>query len=192
MSERAHTAQRLSESAYGGRTRLAVVVGAVIVVVLIAWLIFKGDDNKSGSPARAPGSAASVSQLQALPGKVGHDVFWAGSRSGFTYELTQTTQGNIYVRYLPAGVQANDPRPDFLTVGTYPHAKAFGVLKKVSKNPGSQLRRLPGGGIAVFSNQKPNSVYVAYPGKDFEIEIFDPSPSRALKLAVLGRVKPLG
>jgi hypothetical protein len=39
---------------------------------------------------------------------------------------------------------------------------------------------------------KPNSVFVAYPGKNFEIEIYDPSPSKALRLAVSGQLKPLG
>jgi hypothetical protein len=192
MSERAHIAGRLPASAASRRIRLAVILGAAIGVGLVAWLVFKGDDNGSSTPARAPASAASASELQALPSKVGHDVFWAGRKSGYTYELTQTNKGDIYIRYLPAGVEANDARPNFLTVGTYPRPHAYATVKKVSKNPGSETHQLGGGGIAVRSNVKPNSVFVAYPGKSFEIEIYDPSPSRALRLAVSGKVKPLG
>jgi hypothetical protein len=191
MSERAHTAERLPASASDRRVRLAIIVAVAVAAGLLAWLLFKGDDNKSSGPTRAPASAASVSELRALPGDVGHDVFWAGEQKGFTYELTKTTQGNVFVRYLPDGVDVNDPRPNFLSVGSYPRKDAFGVLQKVAKNPGSELRKVSGGGIAVVSSQEPNSVYVAYPGKDLEIEIYDPSPRRALRVAVSGQVRPL-
>jgi hypothetical protein len=32
----------------------------------------------------------------------------------------------------------------------------------------------PGGGLAVYNIDAPNSVYVAYPGSDVQIEVFDP------------------
>jgi hypothetical protein len=192
MSDRAHIAERLPVSAASRRIRLALVLCAAVGAGLVAWFVFKSGDNGTSVPNRAPASAASAAELQALPGKVGHDVFWAGRKSGFTYELTQTNKGNIFIRYLPAGVEVNDARPNFLTVGTYPRAHAYATVKKVSKNPGSESHQLVGGGIAVRSNVKPNSVFVAYPGKNFEIEIYDPSPSKALRLAVSGKVKPLG
>lgn len=191
MSERAHTAERFTTSANHRRIRLALIVAAAIGAGLVVWLLFKSDGNGSSAPTRAPAAAASVTQLRALPQQVGHDVFWAGRKTGFTYELTQTSKGNIFVRYLPAGVEPNDQRPNFLTVGTYPRRGAFGVLQKVSKKPGSSVRNLAGGGIAVYGQSKPNSVYVAYPGKDLEIEIYAPSPSRALRLATSGQIRPL-
>jgi hypothetical protein len=192
MSERAQTAGRLPASAATRRLRLVVILGAAIAAGLIAWLVLKGDDNGTGASGRAPASAASQSQLQALPGKTGHDVFWAGAKTGYTYELTQTSKGNIYIRYLPSGVAVGDPKPNYLTVGTYPRAGAYGILKKVAKNPGSEVRQVGGGGIAVRSSTKPTSVFVAYPGEDLEIEVYDPSPSRALRLAVSGKVSPVG
>ena len=76
-------------------------------------------------------------------------------------------------------------------MGTYPKRGAYGIVKKVADNPGSKLHQLSGGAIAVVSGAKPNSVYVAYPGKDLQIEIYDPSPRRALRLALSGRVRPL-
>ena len=36
-----------------------------------------------------------------------------------------TTSGRVYVRYLPRGAAAGDPRAGFLTVGTYPGVDAF-------------------------------------------------------------------
>jgi hypothetical protein len=191
MSERVRTAERLPAPASTNRVRLAAIIAVAVAAGLLAWLVFKGDDNQTSEGTRAPASAVSVGELQALPNQVGHDVFWAGRKRGFKYELTQTSHGNIFIRYLSASVDVNDPRPDFVTVGTYPKRGAYGILKKVADNPGSKLHQLGGGGIAVVSNAKPNSVYVAYPGKDLQIEVYHPSPSRALRLALSGQVRPL-
>jgi hypothetical protein len=35
---------------------------------------------------------------------VKHPVYWAGPRPSYTYELTRTSDGRIFVRYLPTGV----------------------------------------------------------------------------------------
>jgi hypothetical protein len=191
MSERVQTARTVSIVAPGRRVRLGAIVALAILVGFVAWLIFKGDDNKANAPARAPGVAVSYAQLQALPGRVGHAVYWAGKKTGYTYELTQTSQGNIFVRYLPTGVDVGDPRPNFLTVGTYPKRDAYATLKKVSTKPGSVSRQLAGGGIAVYSQQSAASVYAAYSGKGFQVEVYDPSPTRARRLAFSGQVRPL-
>jgi hypothetical protein len=178
--------------AHDKRVRLGAVVALAVLVGFVAWLIFRGDDNnKANAPARAPAVGASQAQLQALQGQVGHEVYWAGRKAGYTYELTQTSQGNIFVRYLPAGVEVGDPRPNFLTVGTYPRRDAYTSLKKISTKQGSVSRQLAGGGIAVYSEQGPASVYAAYPGKGFQVEVYDPSPTRARELVLSGRVRPL-
>ena len=52
----------------------------------------------------AGGSAAvSTSALSSWVATVGHPVYWAGPEHGYRYELTHTTDGRIYIRYLPAG-----------------------------------------------------------------------------------------
>ena len=191
MNERVQTARTVPAVAHGKRMRLGAIVALAVLAGFVAWLIFKGDDNKTNAPVRAPAVAASYSQLQALPGQVGHKVYWAGKKAGYTYELTQTSQGNIFVRYLPAGVEPGDARPNFLTVGTYPRKDAYSSLKKLSTKPGSVSRQLAGGGIAVYSRQGPASVYAAYPGKRFQVEVYDPSPTRARHLLFSGQVRPL-
>src|SRR2546425_8499091 len=98
MNERAQTANSVLTTAHGKRLRFGVIVAIAVLVGFVAWLIFKGD-NKASGPARAPAASASYAQLKALPGQVGHDVYWAGAKASYTYELTQTSQGNIYVRY---------------------------------------------------------------------------------------------
>jgi hypothetical protein len=163
----------------------------MVVAGFAAWLIFGGDNDQTKAPGRAPGEAVSASKLQTLPAQVGHDFYWAGKQAGFTYEFTQTNNGNTFLRYLPAGVALNDPRPNFLTVGTYPRPGAYATLKKFSAKQGSVSRKLGGGGIAVYGQDRPSSIYVAYPGVDLEVEVYDPSPSRALRLVLSGRVQPV-
>ena len=114
-------------------------------------------------------------------------VHWAGARSGFTYQLTETKNGNIYVRYLPRGV-AVGARRDYTTIATYPYRAAYRTLQQLGTRKGSRVRRAPGGGIVVVSEQNPNSVYMAFPGQPYQVEVYDPSARRALRLATSGRV----
>jgi hypothetical protein len=155
------------------------------------WLVVKGDDNGTTAPARTAPVAASATELRALPGQLGHEVFWAGSKSGFTYELTRTAKGKVFVRYLPPGVELNDPRPNFLTVGTYPRPGAYSTLNKFSTKPEAVSERLPGAGLAVYSRAKPQSVYVAYQDSDLQIEVYDPAPGRAMRLVLSGQLTPI-
>lgn len=191
MSDRVQTARTVPIVAHDRRVRLGAVVALAILAAFVAWLVFKGDDNKAKAPGRAPAVAASEAKLQALPGQVGHPVYWAGKKTGYTYELTQTSQGNIFVRYLPASAEVGDPRPNFLTVGTYPRRDAYPNLKKLSTKPDAVSRPLAGGGIAVYTKLRPESVYAAYPGKGYQVEVYDPSPTRARHLVFSGQVRPL-
>jgi hypothetical protein len=174
-----------------GWLRIGTAVALAVAAAVAVWLIVKGDDEAGKSGVSSTASAATLSTLQALPGELGHDVYWAGlQQPSFKRELTQVND-NIYIRYLPFGVHVGDPRPDWLTIGTYPKAQAYGLLKKLSRAPGQISRPAASGGIAVWSQKRPQSVYLAYPRSDVQIEVYDPSATRARRLAMTGAVKPL-
>jgi hypothetical protein len=171
--------------------RIGAIVVIAIAIAVIVWLIVKGDDNKSSnSGPKSNVSAATPATLKALPGQVGHEVYWAGRRPNVTYEVTEVT-GNIYLRYLPAGVGLGDPRPSFLVIGSYPKPNATRVLKQLARQKGNNSQSISRGGLAVWSNSRPQSVYVAYPGSDVQVEVYDPSAPRAKRLATSGAVKPI-
>jgi hypothetical protein len=182
-----------------GETFTRLRVGAVLAVALaaafIGWLLLKdGDGNgepRAGASPRAAARAATVRDLEALPAAVGHKVYWAGERPGYTYELTQTSDGSIYVRYLPTGVELGSDLPDFTTVGTYPHRNAFATVRKLSRRRGALVREIDDGGLAAAKPARPSSVYLAYPKTALLIEVFDPSPERALRLVTSGRVRAI-
>ena len=139
----------------------------------------------------AGAKAASAAQIKALASQVGHPIYWAGTEANSTKELTQTSDGRIYIRYLPAGVKVGDQRPDYLTVGTYPQADAMATLEKSAAKTHAETIKLSGGGLASIDKNKPTSVYVAYPDLDLQIEVYDPSPSRARELVTAGRIAPV-
>lgn len=187
VAERAERARTGSEP---NRLRIAAVIALAIVVALIVWLIVKGGDDDKSTPSAPPASAASLATLRALPGELGHDVYWAGRRRGLTSELTEVN-GNTFIRYLPQGIPVGDPRPDYLTVGTYPKANSYAQLQRQAKRRGNTSRPAAGGGIAVWSDGRPQSVYLAYPRADVQVEVYDPSAARARRLATSGAVKPI-
>jgi hypothetical protein len=186
----AQGAQGLRTAGGSGWLRVIVAVVLAIVVALAVWLIVKGNEESKPTATSSTASAATLDTLRALPGEVGHPVYWVGARHGFTYELTEV-DGNLFIRYLPFGVAVGDPRPDFLTIGTYEVANAHGSLKRQARQRGGHLRRTAGGGIAVWNENRPQSVYLAFPRSALEIEIYAASAERARRLAATGAVEPI-
>lgn len=118
-------------------------------------------------------------------------VFWAGPQAGTTYEFTETSDGSVYVRYLPGDAEIGDPSPDFLTVATYPLENGYARVLAAAEEEGAQTEELPNGGPALVDADRPSSVYLAYEGEPYQVEVYDPSPDRALELVTSGAVQPV-
>lgn len=174
---------------------LAVLVGLGVAVFLAVWLIGRGggssNSNAQSLPKVGAGPAAvSKSQLAALAKETTHPVYWAGARDG-AYELTRTTGGRIYIRYLPSTGKVGDRAAKYLTVGTYPQKNAFRSIQRAAKRPGAVSLKLPKGGLLVFNQQAPKSVYFGYPGAQYQVEVYDPSPAQARTLVLDGTITAL-
>lgn len=168
--------------------RLGALIAVGIAAFLIGWMAMnRGGDDAPPAPGSGA-SAASESELKAFADSATHPVYWAGPKEGHTYELTQTTNGFVYVRYLPEGTEVGDPRSRFLTIGTYPRRGAFAELQRAAKAKGSVSVKIGEGGLAVFSEARPTSVYVGYPDAKYQVEVFHPSPDEARRLALSGQV----
>src|SRR4051812_22508081 len=87
----------------------------------------------SAAAAALPATGMTQAQLKAYAKSAAHAVYWTGARSGYTYEVTGTSDGRIYVRYLPAGVEAGDKRASFLVVGTYRLRNAYAATRAAAK-----------------------------------------------------------
>jgi hypothetical protein len=175
---------------------LGAIVAVAVAAAFVAWLLIKDDDNSSSTSKPAnEGSeqavAASPAELVQISRDVGHPIYWAGSKSGYTYELTKTESGNVYIRYLPEGVDVGDGRPDFLVVGTYPLRGAYAGVKKEAIREGAVTKELPDKGLAVANAGRRRSVYFAYPDSGLQIEVYDPSPQIARDLVFQGKIRPV-
>jgi hypothetical protein len=166
------------------------VVAVAVAVGLVVWLLVIRDDGSSTTTKKRTNAvAASVADLRALASSVGHPVYWAGPSANDTYELTKTRNGNIYIRYLPKGTELGDPRPKFTTVATYPSATAYTTLEAGAKRKDATVYRFKSGALAVTYSKTPSSVFFAFPSSPYIVEVFDPSPARAVKLVTSGQVK---
>jgi hypothetical protein len=146
----------------------------------------------SSAPAALPAaqteaSRTSVSALHTLAVKLDEPVFWLGAQPGHTLELTRGPYGRIDLRYLPGGAAPGSPRP-FLAVGTYPLAHAFQTTVAASKAAEAVSIPLPNGAVAFYSKTRPTNVYVAFPGVNEQIEVYDPSPRVVHRLIAAGKL----
>lgn len=170
--------------------RRAAVILAAVLVAVVAFILISGGDDNSGSGSKNVVSA-DAAKVQELAAEQGHPIYWAGPAGAQPIEWTDLPDGRVYVRYLTGGAEIGDPRPQFLTVGTYPVGNGVAALRKADKVPGSRTFSVGGGGIALVNRNGPTSVYLAYPGSKYQIEVFDPVPGRALKLVTSGEIRPV-
>src|SRR5262249_17505074 len=92
------------------RISLAVVVVAALVIFGLVKLFGGGDNsNDNGKP-----QGLSESELISKASSFGHPAYWVGPQPGTSeYELTQTSDGRVYVRYLTQGAPVGEQVPAF-------------------------------------------------------------------------------
>jgi hypothetical protein len=176
--------------------RLGLVGLLILVAVLIGAVALLGGGSGGGSSdgAGAKGVALSAPELAAAAGKLGRPVYWIGPRSGTdSYELSVTPDGRAYVRYLTGGAEAGDPRPDFLTVGTYTVPEAAQALQDATTGGTGSQKLTRHEGYEVLGSGEATSAYAVFEDQpDVQVEVFSPRPGEAVRIAGSGSLKPLG
>jgi hypothetical protein len=188
---------QVSSWAQKPQLRIGAVIAIALAIAFIVWLLVRGGGGSSSAttattstlPAVGP-TSVSVTQLGTYSDSAGHPIYWAGPIPNTVYELTQTSSGSIYVRYLPGGVPVGTKALHTL-VGTYPVNNAYKVLQSLAKKDGEISFPAPGSGVAVYSTSSPTNVYLAYPNSNVQIEVYDPSPTRARSLITSGQIAPV-
>jgi hypothetical protein len=170
--------------------RAGMALAGVVAIALIAWLALRGGDSSKSTSGEA--EIVSVDSLREAVAGQATPVYWAGEQRKAEVELSQPGQGRTYVRYLTGGADAGDPRPNFLTVGTYVHPSPIAALRREARQPGGVLGTAPGQATVYFNRNQPHSVYLAYPGVGAEIEVYDPDFTRALRLVNSGQIIAVG
>lgn len=168
-----------------------------MVGVILILLLSGGDDDDSGSSdtvsteAAAPAvQVVAESELLGAMEGVGYPVYWAGPRLGVKYEVSRPEEGRAFVRYLPKGEEAESAKP-FLTVGSYQQPDALAGIRELGQKQGAILVRIAGGGAGYSQGPKATSAYLAFPGVETQVEVYDPKPGKALDLIRSGAIVPV-
>ena len=169
-------------------TLLAVIALVVVGILAGAWWSTRRDSDVVAAPPAAGPVVATHAQLVAIARASGHSVYWAGLRGSTTFETTVSGR-NVYVRYLPDATQVGTTAT-YLTVGTYERANAYQGLVALESAPGATSRQLAAGALVVVPSGS-TSAYFAFPGADLLMEVYDPTPGRALELVLAGAVQPI-
>jgi len=170
---------------------LLLGVAVVLAALLVGWLLLRGKAPAAPTFQSTGPTLVSPAQLERASAAFGSPIYWAGPRDGYSYELTVTSGGRVYVRYLPKGVTAGDPRANFLTVGTYRGDDAYADLKLASGSKTVHSTRLPGGGLMVVPKNLPKSLYLAFTGAPYQVEVYDPAAGHSQTLARNGSITPV-
>jgi hypothetical protein len=175
----------------GQRRAIGIAVSVALVLVALVLIVRdegEGDEVEAIDPTPRLVAASDLGELE---DSLGHPVYWAGERPPDRLELVHEPSGNVFVRYLPPGVEAGDPGTGFLTVGTYPFTDPVGGLERTAAKSGAEVRTGPGGVRILAEPSVSDSVYLAYPGSELQVEVYDPE-GEALDLIEAGEIEPAG
>jgi hypothetical protein len=169
------------------------IIALAVIVGVIAWLTTR-DNGGSSEPSPAAETIAprivTVDELREVAAKLGQPIYWAGPVKSKELELQELGEGGVQVLYLPQGTEAGEESVKSLTVGSYPLPDPEKALEGFAKRKGSTVRHASDGREVVSSAESPTSVYFASPDNSVQVEVYDPSPKRALSLALSGQVNP--
>lgn len=174
------------------RIRLGAVLAVALAAAFVTWLLLGREDESAPAPAAFGPALVSRARLESLAASAEPPLYWVGARPGFRLELTQAPEERVFVRYLSAGVAAGDRRAAFLTVGTYAQPNGFNEVRAASRRNGAVALPLAGGGLAVYNRSRPQSIYLSYPNREYQVELYDPDTSEARRLVTTGQLTRVG
>lgn len=135
------------------------------------------------NPTTSGQVALTEMELRAAVKALGEPIYWAGPMPGALYTLNHLDSGQNLVRYLPNGKGLADVQQSYRVIATYQAANAFQTMQTAGKLSTGVGITNPDGSLIYYAKATPTHVYLAYKGLAIQIEIFDPTPGAALKLA---------
>lgn len=179
-------------------TAVLIGLGVFAVTAIAIWLLDTSPKRKDAvvaAPTTSVGVKArivTVATLQSLADDRGRPVYWVGERPGTSLEYTQTTDGNVYVRYLTGSARAGDKRASYVVVATYAQPNAFARVQSIAQRQRLSVERLPNGAIAVTEPTNARNIHLVFPVEPYQIEVYAPTSVEARRLVRSGAVRPVG
>jgi hypothetical protein len=175
--------------------RLGAFAAIALVAGFVAWLLLRNGSTDNPAPQAAQVQAVprlvTPARLRVVASRLGYPLYWIGRKPGMRYELTLASAGNTFIRYLPSSARAGDRRALFLAIGTYRVRNPFAQIKAAARRPGAVTMSLAGGGLSVYDQAKPTSVYFAYPSSKVQVEVYAPDARTARHLVLGSQAVPI-
>jgi hypothetical protein len=169
--------------------RGGVIVIAIVIATIAAVTSSGGESESAPAPPEAETRIVSEAELAERAAALGQPIFWAGPVDGTELELEELQGEGVRVRYVPEGSEAGKA-PEALTVGSYLLPNPQEALETFASEPSSATRQGENGREVVVDTEQPTSVYFVDPEDTVQVEVYDPSPEKAMSLALSGKVGP--
>lgn len=167
------------------------VIVIAIVIATVAAIASRGGESESAPASPQPETRiVNEAELAERAAALGQPIFWAGPMQGTELELEELQGEGVRVRYVPEGTEAGKAPSEALTIGSYLLPNPREALETFASEPGSTARRREDGRIVVVDRERPTSVYFVDPEDTVQVEVYDPSPEKAMSLALSGKVGP--
>ena len=127
--------------------------------------------------------ALTESELISAVKTAGGSVYWIGPSAGAKYTFNRVSEDQNFIRYLPGGTGLADTAENYRIIATYEDSTAYETMQKAAKLESGVSTTNPDGSIVFYQKASPLHVYLAFKNLGYQIEIFDPTPGEALKLA---------
>lgn len=173
---------------------LTVAVTAILTALIVLGLTQQISPTLSDRTTLAAQTSGGVclteSELKSIVKENDIQAYWTGPLKGATYTLNSSTAGQVFIRYVPEGEKCDDVRPNFRVIATYQETDAFSTTESAGTTADGVSLLNADGSIVYFNKNVPTNIYLAYPGIDYQIEIYDPDPKEAVSIATTqGRVQ---
>ena len=137
----------------------------------------------TANPTTSGQVALTESELISAVKAVGGSIYWLGSAAGAKYTFNNVAEDQNFIRYLPGGNGLTDTEQKYRIIATYKDETAYETMRTAAKSDTGVSSTNPDGSIVYYLKASPLHVYLAFKNLAFQIEIFDPTPGAALKLA---------
>jgi hypothetical protein len=167
------------------RYALIAVTAVAITVAIGAIALHNHNQGTWRGDALAGKVALTQSQLENLVTDESITAYWAGPRPGYLYSIDTTTKDRVFLQYIQANKNSSNVVANSRVVATYFAKDGFARTVAAATLSGNTGFRNPNGSVVFYSKNRNTDIYLAFPGKEVQIEIFDPLAGQALSLAVL-------
>lgn len=129
--------------------------------------------------------AMSAPELEELALKNNLEIYWGGPRPGYRYTVDASNKDALILRYIKLNSKPSDYLSNSRVIATYKSKDAFADSIAAAERPENTGFRNSDGSVVFYAKAKNTAVYLSFPRKKVQIEIYDPIAGQALSLAIL-------